>query len=49
LVARLVCPIGAALRDKRPEVIAALATAEVLHALVAAPIPLPAVPGPASP
>jgi xanthine dehydrogenase accessory protein XdhC len=33
-VARLVCPIGGArLRDKRPAVIAALAAAELLHAL----------------
>jgi xanthine dehydrogenase accessory protein XdhC len=37
LIARLVCPIGGPLRDKRPPVIAALAVAEVLHALAAAP------------
>jgi xanthine dehydrogenase accessory protein XdhC len=36
LIARLVCPIGGPLRDKRPPVIAALAVAEVLHALAAA-------------
>ena len=36
LIARLVCPIGGPLRDKRPPVIAALAAAEVLHALAAA-------------
>jgi xanthine dehydrogenase accessory protein XdhC len=36
LIARLVCPIGGALRDKRPAVIAALAAAEVLQALAAA-------------
>ena len=35
--ARLVCPIGGdAVRDKRPEVIAALAAAEILAALAAA-------------
>ncbi len=32
-IARLVCPIGGQLRDKRPEVIAALAAAELLLAL----------------
>jgi xanthine dehydrogenase accessory factor len=32
-IARLVCPIGGQLRDKRPEVIAALAAAELLFAL----------------
>ena len=32
---RLTCPIGGSLRDKRPPVIAALAAAEVLHALAA--------------
>jgi xanthine dehydrogenase accessory factor len=32
-IARLVCPIGGQLRDKRPEVIAALAAAEILLAL----------------
>ena len=31
-IARLVCPIGAGLRDKRPEVIAALTAAEILAA-----------------
>jgi xanthine dehydrogenase accessory protein XdhC len=36
LIARLVCPIGGPLRDKRPPVIAALAVAEVLHALAGA-------------
>jgi xanthine dehydrogenase accessory protein XdhC len=36
LLARLVCPIGGPLKDKRPTVIAALAAAEVLHALAAA-------------
>ena len=36
LIARLVCPIGGPLRDKRPPVIAALAAAQVLHALAAA-------------
>jgi xanthine dehydrogenase accessory protein XdhC len=35
-LARLVCPIGGPLRDKRPPVIAALAAAEVLHALAGA-------------
>ncbi len=35
LVKRLVCPIGGALKDKRPPVIAALAAAQVLHALAA--------------
>jgi xanthine dehydrogenase accessory protein XdhC len=34
-IARLVCPIGGQLRDKRPTVIAALAAAEVLQALAA--------------
>lgn len=34
-IARLVCPIGGALRDKRPAVIAALTAAEVLRALAA--------------
>jgi xanthine dehydrogenase accessory factor len=33
--ARLVCPIGGRLRDKRPAVIAALVAAEILHALAA--------------
>jgi xanthine dehydrogenase accessory protein XdhC len=33
-IARLVCPIGGPLRDKRPEVIAALAAAELLLALL---------------
>ncbi len=33
LTSRLVCPIGGRLRDKRPEVIAALAAAELLLAL----------------
>jgi xanthine dehydrogenase accessory factor len=32
-IARLICPIGGQLRDKRPEVIAALAAAELLLAL----------------
>ena len=33
-IGRLICPIGgAALRDKRPAVIAALTVAEILHAL----------------
>jgi xanthine dehydrogenase accessory factor len=32
-LARLVCPIGGPLRDKRPAVIAALVAAEILHAL----------------
>jgi xanthine dehydrogenase accessory factor len=32
-VARLVCPLGGRLRDKRPAVIAALVAAEILHAL----------------
>jgi xanthine dehydrogenase accessory protein XdhC len=36
LIQRLVCPIGGPLRDKRPPVIAALAAAQVLHALAAA-------------
>jgi xanthine dehydrogenase accessory protein XdhC len=36
LIARLVCPVGGPLRDKRPQVIAALAAAQVLHALAAA-------------
>jgi xanthine dehydrogenase accessory protein XdhC len=35
-IARLVCPIGGQLRDKRPEVIAALAAAELLLALAPA-------------
>lgn len=35
-IARLVCPIGASLRDKRPAVIAALAAAEVLVTLARA-------------
>ncbi|MCX8101046.1 MAG: xanthine dehydrogenase accessory protein XdhC [Geminicoccaceae bacterium] len=35
-LARLVCPIGGPSRDKRPEVIAALATAELWRALEAA-------------
>jgi xanthine dehydrogenase accessory factor len=34
-MARLVCPIGGQLRDKRPAVIAALVAAEILHALAA--------------
>lgn len=34
-IARLTCPIGGALRDKRPAVIAALATAELLVTLAA--------------
>lgn len=34
-IARLTCPIGGALRDKRPPVIAALAAAELLAALLA--------------
>lgn len=34
-VARLVCPIGGSLRDKRPPVIAALAAAELLSCLAA--------------
>lgn len=39
LLAPLVCPIGgSAVRDKRPEVIAALVAAEVIHALHAAPL-----------
>jgi xanthine dehydrogenase accessory factor len=33
LLARLTCPIGGPLKDKRPPVIAALAAAQVLHAL----------------
>jgi xanthine dehydrogenase accessory protein XdhC len=33
LLARLTCPIGGSLKDKRPPVIAALAAAQVLHAL----------------
>jgi xanthine dehydrogenase accessory factor len=33
-IARLVCPIGGTLRDKRPEVIAALTVAELLLALL---------------
>jgi xanthine dehydrogenase accessory protein XdhC len=33
LLARLVCPIGGPLKDKRPPVIAALAAAQLLHAL----------------
>jgi len=32
-MARLVCPIGGRVRDKRPAVIAALVAAEILHAL----------------
>ena len=39
LIARLVCPIGGPLRDKRPPVIAALAAAQVLHALAAGAAP----------
>jgi xanthine dehydrogenase accessory protein XdhC len=35
-VARLVCPIGGAIRDKRPAVIAALAAAEVLVTIAGA-------------
>lgn len=34
-IARLVCPIGGGLRDKRPAVIAALTAAEVLRAVLA--------------
>lgn len=43
LFAKLTCPVGGtAVKDKRPEVIAALATAEVLAALLApAPMPVP--------
>jgi xanthine dehydrogenase accessory factor len=35
LLARLTCPIGGPLKDKRPAVIAALAAAQLLHALAA--------------